>query len=74
MKNKLILVLVATLLTVSVIGCGSKEKQTAGVADNKAPVSANEDVEIKKDYGEDIMNYLIHLPLLLIQYLIIGLQ
>ena len=55
MKNKLILVLVATLLTVSVIGCGSKEKQTAGSTENKATVSANEDVEIKKDYGEDII-------------------
>lgn len=55
MKNKLILVLVATLLTVSVIGCGSKEKQTAGSTENKATVSAKEDVEIKKDYGEDII-------------------
>lgn len=54
MKNKLILVLVATLLTVSMIGCGSKEKQTASSTENKATVSVNEDVEINKDYGEDI--------------------
>lgn len=54
MKNKLILVLISTLLTVSMIGCGSKEKQTTNSTENKATVSADQDVDIKKDYGEDI--------------------
>ena len=54
MKNKLILVLITTLLTVSMIGCGSKEKKTTSSTENKATVSADQDVEIKKDYGKDI--------------------
>ena len=54
MKNKLILVLISTLLTVSMIGCGSKEKQTTSSTDSNATVSADQDVEIKKDYGKDI--------------------
>jgi hypothetical protein len=54
MKNKLILVLIVTLLTGSIIGCGSKEKQTTSSTENKATVSADQDVEIKKDYGKDI--------------------
>ena len=54
MKNKIILILLSTLLTVSMIGCGSKEAQTASSTDTKATVSADQDVEIKKDYGEDI--------------------
>lgn len=62
MKNKLILALITTLLTASIIGCGSKEKQTTSSTDSKATVSADQDVEIKKNYGEDIIltskNYL----------------
>lgn len=62
MKNKLILVLIVTLLTGSIIGCGSKEKQETGSTENKATVNADQDVEIKKNYGEDIIltskNYL----------------
>jgi ribosomal protein L21E len=55
MKNKIILILLSTLLTVSMIGCGSKEKQSTSSTDSKATVSADEDVQIKKDYGEDIV-------------------
>lgn len=62
MKNKLILALITTVLTFSMIGCGSKEKQTTSSTENKATVSADQDVGIKKDYGEDIIltskNYL----------------
>lgn len=54
MKNKIILILLSTLLTASMIGCGSKEKQTTSATDTKATVLADEDVEIKKGYGEDI--------------------
>lgn len=54
MKNKLVLVLISTLLTVSMIGCGSKEKQTTSSVDSKANVSVDQDVEIKKDYGDDV--------------------
>lgn len=55
MKNKLVLVLISTLLTVSMIGCGSKEKQTTGSTDDsKTNVSVDQDAEIKKDYGDDV--------------------
>lgn len=54
MKNKIILILLSTLLTVNMIGCGSKEKQTTSSTNSKSTISADEDVEIKKDYGEDI--------------------
>ena len=54
MKNKLILILLSTLLTVSMIGCGSKEKKNETSTDSRVTVSADEDVEINKNYGKDI--------------------
>ncbi|WP_143327526.1 MULTISPECIES: hypothetical protein [unclassified Clostridium] len=54
MKSKIILLLLSALLVTSMIGCGSKDKQTVSPTDSKVTASADDDIEIKKDYGEDI--------------------